>query len=217
MHRRHIALTVLPIAALYVMELVRLWPAIRGAQSFAVSSPAGWLPLALCTVAVLLSLAAYARGWNLLDSEPSGGPGPYRSVADRRLQKLAGGAAWGLAVAHLALHWLMSVRVGPVALSQYELLREFLSRVPVLMFYVLGLATLGLFLAQGFAAGARSLGLGRTPESSRRLEVGGTLASVMMLVFAVNLLGHFATGRAYWTGLPSETGDEDAEQAESDR
>ena len=215
-HRRHIALTVLPIAVLYVLEVSRLWPTIRGAQSFAVASPVGWAPLALCTVAVALALAAYSRGWNLLRVDRAGGAGPYRTVADRRVQKLAGGAAWGLAISHLALHWFMTARVGPVAVSQYELLRGFLSRAPVLLFYVLGLTALGFFLAQGFAAGARAHGLGRSSESSRWLEAGGTLASVMMLVFALNLLGHFATGRAYWLGSPAAAADAGAKHAESD-
>ncbi|MGB8332396.1 MAG: hypothetical protein WCE62_19890, partial [Polyangiales bacterium] len=117
----------------------------------------------------------------------------------------AGGFAWGLVVAHLILHWVMTVRAGPVALSHYELLRQFLSRPPVLAFYVTGLAAIGLFVSQGLAAGFRAWGLGRTPKSSRWLEVGCTVASAMMVLLAVNALSHFATGRAYWIGAPADS------------
>jgi hypothetical protein len=116
------------------------------------------------------------------------------------LQKLAGGMAWALVVAHLALHWFMTVRVGPVALSQYELLRGFLSRPLVLGFYVLGLAALGLFMSQGITASVRASGLARRHESSRWLEVGCTLASAVIVLMAINVLSHFVTGRAYWMG-----------------
>jgi len=148
---------------------------------------------------VLVALGLYARGWSTLSTETLPGEGPYRSDGCRRLQKLAGALAWGFVLAHLILHWVMTVRVGPVALSHYELLRGFLSRIPVLSFYMLGLAALGLFLAQGFAATLRVWGFGRTPESSRWLEVGGTLASAMMMLLAINVLSQFVTGRAYWT------------------
>lgn len=199
-YRSHIALTVWPLAILFALELTRLWPAIGGAGSFALASPAGWIELLTCTLLVLLSLGAYARGWNLLALEAPGSVGPYRSHGGWRLQKLAGGLAWALAVAHLILHWIMTVRVGPVAISQYELLRGFLSLLPVLVFYVFGLAALGLFLSQGFAASFRAWGIARRPESSRWLEVGGTLASAVMMLLAFNILSHFATGRAYWMG-----------------
>jgi hypothetical protein len=116
------------------------------------------------------------------------------------LQNLAGAFAWALVVAHLALQWFMTVRVGPVALSQYELLRRFLSRPPALGFYVFGLAALGLFVSQGIAASFRAWGLSRGPESSRWLEVGCTVLSAMMVLMSINVLSHFVTGRAYWMG-----------------
>jgi hypothetical protein len=199
-YRSHIALTVWPIAILFALELKRMWPALGGASSFAASSPETWTSLLLCTVAVALFLAAYVRGWSALNLESPTGEGPYRSEACRRLQKLAGGAAWGLVAAHLALRWVMTIRVGPVALSQYELLRGFLSRPFVVAFYVLGLAALGLFLSQGVAASLRAWGVARGPESSRWLAVGCTLASAVTMLFAINLLSHFVTGRAYWMG-----------------
>jgi hypothetical protein len=182
------------------MELVRLWPALAGASSFAAASPASWTSLAVYTVLVVVLVGAYARGWSLLSMEAPGSAGPYRSHGCWRLQKLAGGLAWALVVVHLILHWVMTLRVGPVALSQYELLREFLSRLPVLAFYVLELAAVGLFLSQGIAASFRSWGFARRPESSRWLEVGATLASAVMVLAAVNILSHFVTGRAYWMG-----------------
>jgi hypothetical protein len=199
-YRSHIALTAWPIIAIFVLELARMWPALRGANSFAAASPVTWLSLVAHTVVVVVFLGAYARGWSALRLESPAGAGPYRSEGCRRLQKLAGGFAWALVVAHLVLHWFMTVRVGPVALSQYELLRRFLSRPPVLGFYVLGLAALGLFLSQGIAASFRAWGVSRTPESSRWLEVGGTLLSAMMVLIAINILSHFVTGRAYWMG-----------------
>ncbi len=149
---------------------------------------------------MVLFLAAFARGWSTLRLGSPEGEGPYRSEGCRRLQKLAGGLAWALVMAHLALQWFMTTRVGPVALSQYELLRGFLSRPPVLAFYVLGLGALGLFLSQGFAATLRAWGVARTPESSRWLEVGCTVASAVMMLMAINVLSHFVTGRAYWMG-----------------
>jgi len=177
-----------------------MWPALRGASSFAASSPASWTELLVSTAAVTLFLAAYARGWSMLAAESPAGEGPYRSEGCRRLQKLAGGIAWGLVVAHLLLRWVMTVRVGPVALSHYELLRGFLSRPWVAGFYVLGLAALGLFVSQGVAASFRAWGVARSPESSRWLEVGCTLASAVTMLIAINVLSHFVTGRAYWMG-----------------
>ncbi|MBW2159075.1 MAG: hypothetical protein JRH14_03785 [Deltaproteobacteria bacterium] len=199
-YRSHIALTVWPITALFVLELARMWPALRGASSFAAASPVTWPSLVAHTVAVLASLAAYVRGWSTLRLRSPTEAGPYRSEGCRRLQKLAGGLAWALAVAHLILRWFMTVRVGPVALSHYELLRGFLSHLPVLGFYALGLAALGLFLSQGLAASLRAWGLSRGAESSRWLEVGCTLASAVMVLMAINVLSHFVTGRAYWMG-----------------
>ena len=199
-YRSHIALTVWPITALIVLELARMWPALHGASSFAAASPVTWTSLVVHTVVVVLFLAAYARGWSMLSLGSPEGEGPYRSEGCRRLQKLAGGLAWALVVAHLVLQWFMTVRVGPVALSHYELLRGFLSRPPVLGFYVVGLAALGLFLSQGVAASLRAWGVARGPESSRWLEVGCTLASAVMMLMAINVLSHFVTGRAYWMG-----------------
>jgi len=177
-----------------------MWPALRGSSSFAAASPVTWTSLVVHTVVVVLFLAAYARGWSMLSLGSPEGEGPYRSEGCRRLQKLAGGLAWALVVAHLVLQWFMTVRVGPVALSHYELLRGFLSRPPVLGFYVVGLAALGLFLSQGVAASLRAWGVARRPESSRWLEVGCTLASAVMMLMAINVLSHFVTGRAYWMG-----------------
>lgn len=216
-HLNHIVLTVWPIAILVALELSRLWPALRGAGSFAAASPASWSSLLLWTLAVLGSLAAYARGWSVLRLEESEAAGPYRSDGCRRLQKLAGGLGWGLVVAHLILNWVMTVRVGPVALSQYELLRGFLSRLPVLAFYLLGLGAIGLFLSQGIAASFRAWGVGRRSESSRWMEVGGTLLSVMMLLFAFNILSHFVTGRAYWLGFSADSTQPGVAEGESSR
>jgi len=199
-HRSHIALTVWPLAVLFVLELARLWPAVRGASSFAEESPASWLSLLCWTVLVLGSLAAYARGWSILGPKSAETGGPYRSNGCWQLQRLAGGLAWALVVSQLVLHWVMTVRVGPVAISQYELLREFLSRRAVVVFYVLGLGALGLFLSQGIAASFRAWGLARRSGSSRWLEIAGTLSSAVLLLIAINVLSHFVTGRAYWMG-----------------
>lgn len=199
-YRAHIALTVWPITALLVLELARLWPALKGASSFAAASPVTWTALITSTVVVVVSLAAYARGWSLLGLRWPEGAGPYRTEGCLRLQKLAGGLAWALVLAHLALQWFMSVRVGLVALSQYELMRGFFSRPVVLGYYVFGLAALGLFLSQGIAATVRSWGGTRTPETSRWIEVGCTFASAMVMLMAINVLSHFVTGRAYWMG-----------------
>lgn len=199
-YRSHIALTVWPLAVLFVLELARLWPALHGGSSFAEASPASWLSLLIWTVVVLGSLGAYVRGWSMLGPEATQSAGPYRSHGCWRLQKLAGGLAWALAVSQLVLHWAMTVRVGPVAISQYELLREFLSRPAVMFFYVLGLGAFGLFLSQGFAAALRVWGLGQRPKSSAWLEIASTLTSAVMLLMAINVLSHFVTGRAYWMG-----------------
>ena len=199
-YRSHIALTVWPIAALFALELARMWPALGGASSFAAKSPVTWLSLVTHTVLVVVFVGAYARGWSGFSGDTSEGAGPYRSMGCQRLQQLAGWLAWAFVVAHLVLQWVMTVRVGPVALSHYELLRGFLSRPVVLGLYLSGLAALGLFLAQGAAASFRALGFARRPESSRWLEVGCTLASAVMVLMAINVLSHFVTGRAYWMG-----------------
>jgi len=215
-HRSHIALTVWPITVLFALEIARMWPALGGASSFAAASPVTWLSLLACTLVVIVFLGAFARGWSTFDQEAPGGAGPYRSEGCRRLQKLAGGLAWALVVAHLILQWFMTIRVGPVALSQYELLRGFLSRPPVLVFYVFGFAALGLFLSQGIAGSFRAWGVSRRPESSRWLEVGCTLASAVMMLMAINVLSHFVTGRAYWmTSSPaaSQSAADDGDRA----
>jgi hypothetical protein len=199
-YRSHIALTVWPIAALFALELARMWPALGGASSFAAKSPVTWLSLVAHTVLVVVFVGAYARGWSGLSGDTSEGAGPYRSMGCQRLQQLAGWLAWAFVVAHLVLQWVMTVRVGPVALSHYELLRGFLSRPVFLGLYLFGLAALGLFLAQGAAASFRAWGFARRPESSRWLEVGCTLASAVMVLMAINVLSHFVTGRAYWMG-----------------
>lgn len=204
-YRSHVALTVWPMAALFVLVLSRTWPALQGAPSYAASSPASWLSLISWTIVVLISVGAYARGWSRLAIADASEAGPYRSEGCVRLQKLAGGLAWALLVGHLVVHWVMTVRVGPVALSHYELLRAFLSRPLVLGLYVFGLAALGLYLSQGLAASFRAWGLGTRPESSRWLEVGCTFAAAVMILAALNLLSHFATGRAYWSAIPSVT------------
>ena len=216
-YRSHIALTVWPLAIIVALEILRLWPAIHGGSAFAAASPASWSSLVIWTVAIFGSLAAYARGWGILRLEVPGNAGPYRSYGCWRLQKLAGGLGWGLVVAQLLLHWVMTFRVGPVALSQYELLRGFLSRPPVFAFYLLGLGAIGLFLSQGFAASFRAWGVGQRPESSRWVEVGGTLSSVMLLLFAFNVLSHFVTGRAYWLGSVPEAAESEAAPEDSAR
>ena len=198
-YRSHVALTVWPLGVLFILGLARVWPALGGASSYAAASPASWLSLVACTGVVVVFLGAYARGWSQLSFESSEDAQPYRTAGCVRLQKLAGGFAWAFVFAHLALQWFMTVRVGPVALSHYEVLRTLLSRPAVLGFYVLGLAALGLYLSQGIAASFRAWGVGRRPESSLRLEVGCTLAAAIMMLMATNVLSHFATGRAYWS------------------
>ena len=195
--RSHVALTVWPMAVLLVLGLSHLWPALHGASSYAAASPASWLSLTALTLVVLVFVGAYVRGWLGLSLPDGDDAGPYRSAGCLKLQKLAGGFAWAALVSHVIVLWFMTVRVGPVALSHYELLRELLSRPVILGAYVLGLAALGLYLSQGIAASFRAWGLGTRPESSRWLEVGCTLASAIMIMMAVNLLSHFATGRAY--------------------
>jgi len=156
--------------------------------------------LVACSIAVLAGIAAYVRGWAILRREDrdDAGAAPYRTAGCRRLQSIAGIFAWTLVAAHLLLRWIMTVRVGPVALSQYELFRQYLSRPPVLALYVLGLGALGLFLSQGLAASVRAWGLATQPKSSLRLEVGCTLLSAVLMLAAINVLSHFVTGRAYW-------------------
>jgi hypothetical protein len=199
-YRSHVALTVWPLAALFALELARIWPALRGAPSYASASPASWLSLVACTVVVAVFVGAYARGWSRLALESPDDAGPYRTLGCVRLQKVAGRVAWAFVVAHLTFQWIMNFRVGPVALSHYELMRSFLSRPLVLGFYVFGLAAVGLYLSQGIAATFRAWGVGTRSESSRWLEVGCTLASAVVMLAAINVLSHFATGRAYWSG-----------------
>jgi len=196
-YRSHVALTIWPITGLFVLELLRMWPALGGARAFAAASPASWLSLIASTVLVFSFIAAYARGWSKLDADA--GAGPYQSMGCVRLQRFAGALGWTLVAFHLLLQWFMTIRVGPVALSQYELLRGILSRMPVLAFYVLGLGSLGLFFSQGAAASFRAWGFAEKPETSRWVEIGCTLISAVMMLMAVNVLSHFVTGRAYWS------------------
>lgn len=203
-HRSHLALTVWPIALLFVLEIVRLWPSLRGASAFAAASPDTWPSLFARSALSLAFFGAYVRGWRVLQRAAPDGPGPYRSTGCRRLQGWAGGVAWALIAGHLGLQWMMFISSGPFALSHYELLREALSMPGVLALYMMGLGALGLFMGQGFAASARGMGFAETPESSRWLEVGCTFLSAIMLLTAINVLSHFATGRGYWTGATVE-------------
>ena len=197
--RSHVGLTVWPLAVLFVLALVRSWPALDGAPAYAAASPTSWAWLLVTTFAVIFALAAYAWGWSARVFDPSEGAGPYRTAGCVRLQKLAGGLAWGFAVVHLVFLWSMTVRAGPAALSHYELMRSFLSRPLVLGVYVGGLAALGLYLAQGAAASFRAWGFARRRGTSLATELSCTLASALVMLLAVNVLSHFATGRAYWT------------------
>lgn len=202
-HRRHVVLTVWPIFVLFALTLVRAWPAVRGARSYAAALPATWLSLIVSTVVVTVLLGAYGHGWRTLALRSVEDFGPYRSAGCIRLQKLAGAVAWALVVAHLILCWAMTMHTGPVALSHYELMRGYLSRPLVVASYVLGIAAFGLFASQGLAASFRAWRIGERPKGSLGLEVGATLASALMVMIAFNVLSHFATGRAYWTGPSS--------------
>ncbi|MDH3727342.1 MAG: hypothetical protein OER77_07405, partial [Myxococcales bacterium] len=182
--------------------LSHLWPALQGASAFAAASPVSWLSQAACTAVVIAFLLAYVRGWATLRREAPEGPGPYRSVGCRGLQRWAGAMAWGLVLGHLGLEWFMLMSAGPASLSHYELLRGVLSMPVVLGLYLVGLGALGVYLSQGIAASFRALGFAEGLESSRLLEVGCTLLSAMMLLMAINILSHFSTGRAYWTSSP---------------
>lgn len=197
-HRSHLALTVWPITALFVFEMAHLWPALQGASVFASASPVSWLSQAACSAVVVAFLLAYIRGWATLRRDASGGKGPYRSEGCRRLQWWAGAGAWALVLGHLGVEWYMFMSAGPSSLSHYELLRGILSMPIVLGLYVAGLAALGVYLSQGFAASVHAWGFAETPESSRWVEVGCTLLTAAILLVAINVLSHFATGRAYW-------------------
>jgi hypothetical protein len=201
-YRTHVALTVWPIGALFILGLARAWPALQGAPAYAAVATGSWLWLIVETLVVAVSLLLFARGWRDFSVARQDDPGPYRTAGCIRLQKLAGGLAWAFVLSHLIIQWFVTVRVGPVALSQYELLRTFLSRPPLLGFYVGGLAALGLYLAQGMAASLRAWGVGVRPETSPWLEVGSTVVSVVLMLLAVNVLSHFVTGRAYWASSP---------------
>ena len=59
-YRSHIALTGWPITALFVLELARMWRALRGASSFAAASPVTWSSLVAHTVVVVvISMALF--------------------------------------------------------------------------------------------------------------------------------------------------------------
>lgn len=197
-HRSHLALTVWPITVLFALELARLWPSLQGSSAFAAASPVSWLAQVACTAVVFVFFLAYVSGWRSLRREAPEGSGPYRTAGCRSLQWWAGALAWGLVLGHLGVQWFMIMSTGPVSLSHYELLRGFLSTPVVLVVYVVGLGALGLYLSQGIAASFRAWGFAAGPESSRWLEVGCTLASAVLLLMAINVLSHFATGRGYW-------------------
>ncbi|MEM7137972.1 MAG: hypothetical protein AAF500_15415 [Myxococcota bacterium] len=199
-HRTHLALTVWPILVLFVLEVSRLWPALGGATAFAAVSPDGWLPLAARSALVFAFFVAYVRGWASLRQTAPSGPGPYRSDGARRLQWWAGAVSWGLVWGHLGLQWFMSLSVGPISLSHYELYRELLSRPFSLGCYAAGLAALGVFASQGLAASFRAMGYAERPETSRWLAPGCILLSAVMLLLAANILSHFVTGRGYLGG-----------------
>lgn len=197
-YRSHVLLTVLPILLLVLVGLTGAWPALRGAESFAIAASASWTALVARTAVALVFLGAYAVGWSRFSVDEAEPAGPYRSVGCLRLQKLAGGVAWAFVVLHLVVQWAMTMRVGPVAISQYELWRGFLSRPPALGAYVVGLSALGLFVSQGVAAALRAWGVGVRAESSLRVEVGATVLGAAMMLMAINVLSHFSTGRAFW-------------------
>jgi hypothetical protein len=108
---------------------------------------------------------------------------------------------------HLGLTWFMFASSGPVALSHYEQWRHLLSLPAVLSLYVLGLGAIGLYLSQGIAASVTDWGSFRRPETSRWVEAGCTVLSAMMLLVAINVLSHFATGRAFWMSTAPTEGE----------
>lgn len=202
-YRSHLALTVWPLGALFVLELFRLGPALRGSASFALASRSGWLAQSLWTAVALALLGLYVRGWVSLQRE---GAGPYRTVGCRRLQQWAGAVGWALILGHLAVRWWLFASVGNQPLAHYELLRSILSHPLTLSLYLLGAGAVCLYLSQGVAASIRSAGVVRRPETSRWLEVGCTLGAAVLLLVAANILSHFAIGRAFWFGASHHLG-----------
>ena len=198
-HQSHLALTVWPITALLFFAFAHFWPALSGASAYAAASPVSWLSQAASTAVVVAFALAYVLGWAVLRREAPESPGPYRTKGGRRLQAWAGGLAWTLVLGHFGLEWAMLFESGPVSLSHYEILRAVLSRPVALAAYVAGLAALGLFLSQGWAASVRALQDSDKLESSRWVDVGCTLLAAGMFLLAINVLSHFATGRAYWS------------------
>ena len=197
-HRTHVVLSVWPMALLYAVGGAHMWPAVYWAPSFAARSPASWLSLVAFTATTLVFFGAYFRGWSDL-ALGRGESGPYRSAGSVRLQRLAGGAAWGFLFGWLVMLWWMTVRAGPVALSHYEILRTVLSHPLAIGIYAFGAAAVGLYLSQGVAASFRAWGVGQRAKSSMSLEVLCTLGAAFVMLLAVNILSHFATGRAYWS------------------
>ncbi len=196
-------LTVGPLVVVFALEVGRLWPALGGASAFAAASPMSWLGSALSSLVVFLALAAYVAGWRMLETDRDRSGDPYSTLGTLRLQRWTGALVWMFVLGHLGVQWVMLSRVGPVSLSHYELLRDLLSRPVVMALYVFGLAAFGLFASQGLSALLRSLRGRPASESSRWIDVGCTLLAAIMVLFAVNLVSHFATGRAYWSGSPN--------------
>ena len=196
-------MTVGPLGALFILELIRLGPALGGSASFAIASRSGWLAQTVWTAVALGLLGLYARGWASLGRN---GAGPYRTAGCRRLQQWAGAFGWALVLGHLAVRWWLLASVGSEPLAHYELLRSILSRPLTVSLYLLGSGAVCLYLSQGVAASIRSVGLVRRPETSRWLEVGCTLGAAVLLLVAANILSHFTIGRAFWFGASHHFG-----------
>lgn len=190
-------LAVVPATVVALLELVRLSYGLGGATAFAQGLVLGWVSLALATIVLVLSAAAFFAGATWNDGSPA-------TPGLRRLQFGAGTLAWAFIAFHLVNCWLSLDAVGAEPLGQYEFLRNLLSLPINLAIYVFGLGVTSLYLVQGSAAVLEAWGFADTPLMQKRVELVLGAFACIVFVFAVNVLSHFAAGRALFVTTPSE-------------
>ena len=121
----------------------------------------------------------------------------FVSPATRRLQAAAGVLTVAFAVLYLAQTWWPLAVAGASDADVYERLTNVLSTVPYAVAYVVGLAAVGLYLAQGLAAAhAVFWHDGTRPAAPPVAWLCGIVALVFYLG-AVNVLSHFVRGGAF--------------------
>ena len=186
-------LAIIPLAVFFPLEVFRLSFGLGGAVPFSLGFRLGWMGTAVVTVVLGASLVAFVTGGARRDTD-------LLSEGSKRLQRYAGLLCWAFVVLHLSYLWGALNQVGAEPLGQYNFLRNRLSLPINVAFYAVGLGAVSLYLVQGIPVVMRGWGAAQSPRGYKRLQIGVGVLAWLFFVFTINVLSHYATGRALWVG-----------------